>query len=139
MTPIERVAAITCICGDAPVVLTIIDHRLGARADYCADCVPKHQATIERLRVALGEADALAADVEGAVKAAIKLLVKHDFVFHRAPSDVSRIAMMSDGARWEHMAFALYTDIAELSQRAEQYREDREALQAEATGEKEAK
>ena len=50
MTPSERVAAITCICGDAPVVLTIIDHRLGARADYCADCEPKHKATIERLR-----------------------------------------------------------------------------------------
>lgn len=31
----------TCICGDTPVVLTVIDHVLGARADYCADCRPK--------------------------------------------------------------------------------------------------
>ena len=95
MTPIERVAAITCICGDAPVVLTIIDHRLGARADYCADCVPKHQATIERLRVALGDAVEHMQWMTGGINLGVRV-EKETLVLIRAGIDKARAALQAE-------------------------------------------
>jgi hypothetical protein len=49
----------------------------------------------------------------------IERLRRHGYVFQRAPSDsVQRVHELSDGERWEHMAFALYLDLGELAQRA---------------------
>lgn len=65
------------------------------------------------------------------VPEAIARLRKHKFVFARAPSDaVQRVAELSDGERWEHLAFSLYTDIAELSQEAESALEDLRQVEA---------
>ena len=50
---------------------------------------------------------------------AIAVVRKYGFVFTRAPGDVSK-PDMEDGECWEHLAFAFYSDIAALSDHAEQ-------------------
>ena len=65
--------------------------------------------------------------VEEASEKEIALIRKHGFVFNRAPGDVSN-PDMEDGERWEHLAFAFYSDIAALSDRAKQVLDDTEAI-----------
>ena len=50
---------------------------------------------------------------------------QHNIVFKRAPSvPVDQWGALSDGARWEHIAFSLYTNLVELATEAEWALED---------------
>ena len=52
---------------------------------------------------------------------ALERLRRYGYVFERAPSvAVKDLASVSDGERWEHLAFSLYSDIVEVSSTAEQ-------------------
>ena len=62
--------------------------------------------------------DALARAAQQREKAT-RLCRKHGYVFHRAPSSaIQRLPELSDGEQWEHLAFALYTMLAEIEQDA---------------------
>lgn len=59
--------------------------------------------------------------VADAIQRAIALLEKYGYVFRRAPSEaIQQLQNLSDGEQWEHLAFALYTEIAWLSNKAKQ-------------------
>lgn len=62
----------------------------------------------------------------------IDLLKKHGYVFNRAPAaDVAaRLDEMSDGERWEHLAFRLWTQLAEITGEARQYLEQAKEQEA---------
>lgn len=84
------------------------------------------EARATALLEALETAEVLARRVREKQSNALLRMRKHGFVFRRAPSDaVQHPETLSDGERWEHFAFALYTDIAEITQLAIQYIESR--------------